>query len=259
MIRNHLIIALWAGFLAVAGLVLATSLKIDDDLTVFLPSNGAPIEDLIFSRLREGPAAKLILVAFEGGTAEGRVQASKSSVNALEGMAGLVQASNGERPMSPETLRKLFDYRFLTADAGALDLDALRNALTVRAEQLESPFGKIYEKAAAQDPTGLFEDVLVSWQDGTKPPPREEGVWVSPDGTRSLVLVETDSPGYTLDRQSSTVLEIEERLSSIAAEHSVQLLMAGAPVNTFKAKNAVRDEMVIGSAVAFLLIASFLL
>ncbi|MEL6961520.1 MAG: MMPL family transporter [Pseudomonadota bacterium] len=259
MTRNHLIIALWAGFLAVAGLVLATSLKIDDDLTVFLPSNGAPIEDLIFSRLREGPAAKLILVAFEGGTAEGRVQASKSTVNALEGMAGLVQASNGERPMSPETLRKLFDYRFLTADAGALDLDALRNALTVRAEQLESPFGKIYEKAAAQDPTGLFEDVLVSWQDGTKPPPREEGVWVSADGTRSLVLVETDSPGYTLDRQSSTVLEIEERLSSIAVEHSVQLLMAGAPVNTFKAKNAVRDEMVIGSAVAFLLIASFLL
>lgn len=242
-----------------AGLVLATSLKIDDDLTVFLPSDGTPIEDLIFSRLREGPAAKLILVAFEGGTAEGRVQASKASIKALDGWEGLVQSSNGEQPMSPETLRRLFDYRFLTADAGTLDLDALKEALTVRAEQLESPFGKIYEKAAAQDPTGLFESLLVSWQDGTKPPPRDQGVWVSGDGQRSLVLIETDSPGYTLDRQASTVLEIEARLSEIAAEHNVQLLMAGAPVNTVKAKNAVRDEMLIGSVVAFLLIASFLL
>lgn len=257
--RNHLITAFWTVCLAVASLVLATSLRIDDDLTVFLPSNGSPIEDLLFDRLREGPAAKLILVAFEGGSTEGRVLASKASVEALDSWEGLFQVSNGERPMSPETLRRLFDYRFLTADAGPLDLDDLNQALAVRAEQLKSPFGKIYERAVAQDPTGLFEQLLVSWQDGTKPPPRDQGVWVSADGMRSLVLIETDSPGYTLADQAGTVQAIEERLSEIAAEYDVRLLMAGAPVNTVKAKDAVRDEMLIGSVVALLLIAGFLL
>ena len=256
--RNHLIVAFWALCLAVASLVLATSLRIDDDLTVFLPSDGSPIEDLLFDRLREGPAAKLILVAFEGGSAEGRVQASKVSLEALADLDGLFQVSNGERPMSPETLRQLFDYRFLTADAGPLDIDALNQALAVRAEQLESPFGKIYEKAAAQDPTGLFEQLLISWQEGAKPPPRDQGVWVSADGRRSLVLIETDSPGYTLGNQAETIQAIEERLSEIAAEHDVRLLMAGAPVNSVKAKDAVRDEMLIGSAVALLLITGFL-
>lgn len=256
--RDYLTIALWAALLAVAGFVLATSLKIDDDLTVFLPSDGAPVEDLLFTRLREGPAARLILVAFEGGNAEGRVRASKAAIEALDGWKGLSQVSNGERPIAPDSFRRLFDYRFLTADAGPLDREDLEAALSRRAEQLKSPFAKIYEKEASQDPMGLFQQLLVSWQDGTKPTPRDQGVWVSPNGERSLVLIETDSPGYTLDRQAETVLAIETRLNAIASEHEVRLLMAGTPVNTVKARNAVRDEMLVGSMAALLLIGGFL-
>lgn len=256
--RNQLIIALWVAFLAVAGAFLATSLKIDDDLTVFLPRDGAPVEDLLFTRLREGPAARLILVAFEGGSADGRVQASKAAVEALQGFEELAQASNGEQPISPDNFRRLFDYRFLTADAGPLDPATLNAALGVRAKQLTSPFAKIYEREAGLDPTGVFQELLLSWRDGTKPPPRDQGVWVSPDGERTLVLIETDSPGYTLDRQAKTVLALEARLTTVAAEHGVGLLMAGTPVNTVKARNAVRDEMMVGALVALVMIGGFL-
>jgi len=239
-------------------MVLTTSLKVDDDLTVFLPSDGAPVEDLLFTRLREGPAARLILVAFEGGRAEGRVQASKATVKAFDKWEGLSRASNGEQPISPESFRRLFDYRFLMAKAGPLDVGDLEAALAVRAGQLNSPFAKIYEKEVAQDPTGIFRELLLSWQDGTKPPPRDQGVWVSPDGERSLVLIETVSPGYTLDRQVETVLALEARLAEIAAEQEVRVLMAGTPVNAVKARNAVRDEMVIGGLIALLFIGGFL-
>ena len=245
--------------LAVAGVILTTSLKIDDDLTVFLPSEGAPVETLLFTRLREGPAARLILVAFAGGTAEGRVQASKAAVADLDDWEDLADVSNGERPISPTSFRRLFDYRFLTADAGPLDAGTLEQALAVRAEQLKSPFAKIYEQEASLDPTGVFQELLLSWQDGAKPPPRDQGVWVSPDGERSLVMIETDTPGYTLDRQVDTVLALEARLSEIAAEHGVQLQMAGTPVNTVMARNAVGHEMVVGGLVALLLIGGFLL
>jgi len=256
--RNQLTIALWAALLAIAAAVLTLSLKIDDDLTVFLPTSGTPVEDLLFARLREGPAARLILVAFEGGSAEGRAEASKATVNALQGWEALIQVSNGERPISPDSFRRLFDYRFLTANSEGLDADSLDSALTVRARQLKSPFAKIYEKEAERDPTGLFQELLRSWQDGTRPPPRDRGVWVSPDGARSLVLIETDSPGYTLDRQAETVLALETRLGEIAAEHEVALLMAGTPVNAFKARDAVRQEILMGGLVALVLIAGFL-
>lgn len=258
MTRNQLTIALWAALLAVAAAVLAVSLKIDDDLTVFLPSSGTPVEDLLFTRLREGPAARLILVAFEEGSAEGRAEASKAAANALDGWEALKQVSNGEQPISPDSFRRLFDYRFLTADSGRLDAESLDAALAVRARQLNSPFSKIYEREAERDPTGLFRELLQSWQDGAQPLPRDRGVWVSPDGARSLVLIETDSPGYTLDRQAKTVIELETRLGAIAAEHQVSLLMAGTPVNAFKARNAVRQEILIGGLVALVLIAGFL-
>ncbi|MEM7044890.1 MAG: MMPL family transporter, partial [Pseudomonadota bacterium] len=259
MTRNLTTIGLWIALLITAAILLSTSLKIDDDLTVFLPSKGAPVEDLLFTRLREGPAARLILVAFEGGSSNGRAQASKASVQALGDWDDLAQVSNGEQPISPDSFRELFAYRFLMADAGPLDRDDLEQALTVRARQLASPFAKIYEKEAALDPTGLFQSLLLSWQDGTKPPPRDQGVWVSPDGERTLVLIETDSPGYTLDRQVKTVLAIETRLSEVAAEHGVSLLMAGTPVNTVKARGAVRSEMLTGSVIALVLISGFLL
>ncbi|MGI9418579.1 MAG: MMPL family transporter [Geminicoccaceae bacterium] len=245
--------------LAAAGLVLATSLKIDDDLTVFLPSEGAPVETLLFTRLREGPAARLILVAFAGGSAEGRVQASKAAVRALEDWDQLAQVSNGERPISPDSFRRLFDHRFLMADAGALDAAALEQALKVRAKQLKSPFAKIYEQEASLDPTGVFQQLLLSWQDGTKPPPRDQGVWIAPNGERSLVLIETDTPGYTLDRQVDTVLALEVRLAGVAADHDVELQMAGTPVNTVKARNAIRYEMLVGGLTALVLIGGFLL
>ncbi len=238
--------------------MLATSLRIDDDLTVFLPRENSPIEDLLFSRLREGPAARLILVAFEGGDAEARVLASRAALGALEGWPQLAQISNGERPISPETFSRLFAYRFLLADAGDLDRATLTAALDVRAEQLQSPFAKVYEKAASQDPTGLFQDLLLSWQDGARPLPRDQGVWISPDGERSLVLIETVDPGYTLDRQVDTVIAIEGRLDQVAADHGVRLVLAGTPVNTVKARNAVRQEMLVGSVVALMLIGGFL-
>lgn len=239
-------------------MVLTVSLKIDDDLTVFLPSDGAPVEELLFSRLREGPAARLVLVGFEGGDADARVQASKAAVEVLQTVDGLAEVSNGEQPISPDSLRRLFDYRYLMADAGALDAEALHAALAERARQLSSPFAKIYEKEAAVDPTGVFQRLLLSWQDGAAPLARDQGVWVSRDGERSLVLIETSDPGYTLDRQMSIVQALESRLEDVAAGQGVRLLMAGTPVNAVKARNAVRDEMLVGALVALALIAGFL-
>ena len=39
---NQLITVVWAAMIVLAGIVITTMLRIDDDLTVFLPSDGAP-------------------------------------------------------------------------------------------------------------------------------------------------------------------------------------------------------------------------
>ncbi len=259
MTKKHLIIAVWSLILVIAGCILATTLRIDDDLTVFLPSDGAPIEDLLFTRLREGPAGRLILVAFAGGTAENRQAASKAATAALAGSGDLMRVNNGEQAMSPGSFGALFDYRYLLGPAPALDDATLETVLAARKEQLASPFAKIYEQEAAVDPTGQFRDLLVSWRDGNKPPPQEGGVWVSPDGSKTLVLVETATPGYTLDSQIDTVYRLDDQLEVIAADHGVELLMAGTPVSTVKARESIGKEMTIGTVLALVLVIGFLL
>ncbi len=258
MTSNQLIIAIWAVFLVLAGIVLATMLRIDDDLTVFLPSDGAPVEDLLFTRLREGPAARLILVAFDGGTAEGRQAASRAAAAELATWPELVRVNNGEQAIAPGSFGELFGYRYLLADGGAFDQDTLEAALTVRKRQLASPFAKIYEKEAALDPTGQFRDLLVSWRDGNRPPSQEGGVWVSPDGSRALLLLETANPGYSLDRQIETVKKLERRLGMVAADHDVNLMLAGTPISTVQARQSVAREMSIGTMIALVMIVGFL-
>ena len=255
---NQLIIALWSAMVALAAIVLATTLRIDDDLTVFLPSEGAPVEDLLFTRLREGPAARLILVAFGGGTPEGRRSASKAAAAEFSAWDELVRASNGEQAMTPGSFGPLFDYRYLLMNGDAFDRETLEAALMVRKRQLASPFAKIYEKEATLDPTGQFRDLLISWRDGTKPPPKDGGVWASPDGSRTLLLLETADPGYTLDRQIETVGKLETALDVIATGHDVDVMMAGTPVSTVKARQSVAREMMIGTVLALLMIVGFL-
>lgn len=244
--------------IVIAGTILATMLRIDDDLTVFLPSDGAPVEDLLFTRLREGPAARLILVAFDGGTAEERQAASKAAADELASWKELVRVNNGSQAMTPGSFGALFDYRYLLGAEPALDRDSLAAAMTVRERQLASPFAKLYEKEASLDPTGHFRDLLVSWRDGTKPPSQEGGVWASPDGSRTLLLLETANPGYTLDRQIETVAKLEVALSAIAADHGVTMQMAGTPVSTVKARESVAEEMTIGTVLALLMVIGFL-
>lgn len=258
MTPNRLIIALWAAFVISAGFILATTLRIDDDLTVFVPSDGTAIGDLLFTRLREGPAGKLILVAFNGGTAEGRQAASKAAAAELSTWDELVQVNNGEQAMAPESFGALFDHRYLLLDDGAFDREALEAALTVRKRQLASPFGKVYEKEVALDPTGQFRKLLVSWRDGNKPPPKDEGVWASPDGSRTLLLLETADSGYTLDRQVETVVKLKEALGPLAADHEVTARMAGTPIMTVNARDTVARQMVIGTIVALTMVVGFL-
>jgi predicted exporter len=147
---NQLIIGVWAALLLAAGMVLAATLRIDDDLTVFLPSEGAPVEELLFTRLREGPAARLILVAFGGGTADERRAASKAAVADLQGFDDLVRVSNGEQAMAPGAFGALFDYRYLLADGVGFDRALLEAALEQRKRELASPFAKVYQKEATQ-------------------------------------------------------------------------------------------------------------
>jgi len=99
---NQLIIAIWAAFVILAGVVLGSTLRIDDDLTVFLPSDGSAVEDLLFTRLREGPAARLILVALEGGSPEetARRRARRRRRNSRHGIgwSASIMVSRPSRP-----------------------------------------------------------------------------------------------------------------------------------------------------------------
>ena len=71
-------------------------------------------------------------------------------------------------------------------------------------------------------------------------------------------MLETADPGYTLDRQVQTVVDLEAALTGIAHENGVRVAMAGTPVSTVKARDSVAREMLIGTVIAVSMIIGFL-
>jgi predicted exporter len=254
---NLRIVLVWLALLLVAGSILISRLEVDDDLAVFLPTEGSPVEDLLFARLKEGPASRLILVAFAGGDLAARVAASNQAAEALQGRDDLARVGNGGQAMAPADLAELFRYRYLVADTD-LDQAALDQAVATRAKQLGSPFGRMYRLDAANDPTGVFQNLLVAWRDGARPPPQEDGVWVTEDRSRSLLLLETRANAFDLRSQAVTVEALEQTLGEITAGAGLELQMAGSPVTMVRTQALIQREMTVGTIAALVLIGGFL-
>jgi predicted exporter len=256
---RHLPVLLWLLLMLAAALLVAQRLDIDDNLTVFLPRDSEPIHEVMLARLREGPAARLILVAFAGGDQDGRIAASRAAARALADQPGLARVLNGAQGLTPDLFDPLLPYRYLLAEPGPLDQAQLEKALAVRLQELGAPLGSLVESQLAADPTAQFRTLLLGWREGVQGPRRTRGVWVSATGERSLVLIETAAAGYALDRQAGLVRSLQAQLGEIAAEHGVTLEMAGSPVSTLQARDAVAYQMAFGAAATVAALAAMLL
>jgi len=247
------------------GLVLALcaavlwSVRIDSDLTVFLPSGGEPNQHLALHQLREGSGARIVLIAIVGAAPAKLARLSRQLADRLRRDERYLYVANGTAHLLPKTRSLLFRYRYLLDAAGAAQFRPaeLHKALAARLRELASPAAGLLKQTLTADPTGAFRRVLGRWQPASHPHSRD-GVWFSRDGDRALLIAYTRAGGYDLRAQQRAVNGIHQAFAALPTAGGARLELSGPPVLAVAARDVIRTEVQWISALASLLVVAML-
>ena len=261
MSRRAAAVWVWAGLVAVAGLVAARA-RYAADLSAFLPRAPSERERLLVEQLRNGIASRLLIVAIGGADAATRAHLSHSLARTLGRDARFAAVENGSAAAERRDGAFLFAHRYLLSPAVTpqrFTTAGLRAAIGRTLGLLAAPGGVLAAQSLASDPTGEMLALLGSLQ-GTTAPRRAAGVWVSRDGHEALLLARTRAPGSDTDAQAAAIEAIRMAFARAAANAHAQatLQLTGPGVFAVAARARIEREVLRLSLVSGLLILTLL-
>lgn len=207
-------IAAWLIFLAFC-VFIVSRIQIGADINAFLPSSPTPAQRLLTEQLRDGVVSRLILAGIEGGTPETLASASKNLAQRLRDEPAFLMANNGEQGSLANDQAYVFDNRYLLSPAvtgGHFTPEALRGSLENTIRMLGSPAGIMIKKFVPHDPGGEMLHILQGFA-GQNRPPMQNGVWMSRDGKRALLVLQTAAAGSDIDAQQQAMQTIQRRFA----------------------------------------------
>ena len=242
MSRRLAVVAIWLGLLGVCGLAIYRA-PVISDLTHFLPYRSSLTERVLVGQIKHGVASRLILMALEGAEPEALAAASQRLIAELKGNSLFASVHNGSAELSEDDQKFLFDNRYLLSPmtAGAFSVEALRQALTDRLEELASPAGTLEKPVLARDPTGAFLQIMRAWLPHGGPAKRQ-GVWFTADGRRALLIAETRMGAFDLDGQARAIEALRTTFKRVRGSSSLRLVLAGPPVFSVEANASITRE-----------------
>ncbi|MBS0579400.1 MAG: MMPL family transporter [Proteobacteria bacterium] len=235
------------------------------DISAFLPRAPSATQRLLVEQLREGPAARMIIAAIDGGSPQARARVSTAVSDALRAGGEFTLVSNGSPATLERDRRFLFEHRYVLSDAMAgehFSSRGLHEAIGASIEALASPEGPLLKPLFRRDPTGELLHILDA---GSRSAPHvEAGVWSSRDGTRALLLLQTRAAGSDTDALQRACGAVRSAFSqallplSPPERSTLHLLMSGPPVFAVTAREQIRHEALKLSLLSALLIALLL-
>jgi predicted exporter len=256
-------LALWFVALAVCGWIVAQA-RFTSDMSAFLPELPSRLQRLLAEQLREGVAARLILVGIHGAPPDQLAQTSRALAQRLAGAPEFLYVANGDTALARHERDFLFVHRYVLSPAvvpGRFDPPALAAALERAYEALSSPAGVLLRRYVPADPTGEGLQLLRLLEGGARPA-MHGGVWVSRDQTYALALVHTRAAGFDLDAQEHNIAVTERAFAEARAEsgaNTASLTLTGPPVFGVNSRAAIKSDARFLSGIASVAIAALLL
>lgn len=261
---------IWLAALLLCAMLIGRA-RFTADLSAFLPRAPTEQQALLVDQLRDGVASRLILVGIQGADASSRAALSKAMVARLRGAGLFSTVSNGEAMTQERDRAFLFDHRYQLSPAmtpAHFSVAGLRAAIGDTLDLLASPAGLLIKSIVPRDPTGEFSGLLEQFAgrtgEGVERPRKADGVWVSPDGRRALLLLQTRAAGSDTDGQQQAIGAV--RAAFTAAQHagavpalSATLLMTGPGVFAVHARDLIKGEVTRLAALSLILIVTLLL
>jgi predicted exporter len=263
--RRARIIALWLTGIAAAVGVVARAHYITD-LSAFLPAKPTPAQKLLVDQLRDGPASRLILIALEDGDGNARAGISKAMAQRLRNDAEFSSVENGE-PLSAERDRDfLFQHRYLLSNAVTAQrftAAGLKAAIEETISNLASSTGLMLKSLVPHDPTGETLQIIDQLT-RTQGPQTHDGVWVSADGARTLMVAQTAAAGSDTDAQERALEAIRGAFRSGLSEagsgaSAMHLRMSGPGAFAVAARAKIQRAAVRLSIISSVLVIGVLL
>jgi predicted exporter len=245
MSRTYGIALLWILFMAGGTWLSATHVAVHSELGDLLPEGTTATQRLLLTQIRSGLAGRLVLLALEGEDPEDLAQASRAFTERLRASGHFTLVENGALGLMPHDRALVFRSRYLLSPRIGPDLfsrDSLRAALQQRLDDLRSPLAPVMKDTIPADPTGEFVTVLTAWA-GQDRPARYRGVWMSPDHSKALLLVETKAAGFDADAQTAIHQDVRQIFGSLAGQPArLRLLMTGPGVFAVEARQTIETE-----------------
>ncbi len=208
----------WAVLAAIAIVIVARA-RYTTDLSAFLPRSPTATQKLLVDQLRNGLASRLIIVAIEGADAPTRSRLSMALAKRLQSDPQFVSVNNGESSGADRDRTFLFEHRYLLSDAVTpqrFSVEGLRDAIQDTIDLLASPAGMLVKQILPRDPTGEMVEIVSQLGSGGSPR-TIDGVWVSGDGKRALIVAQTRASGSDTDAQQRAVGAIRAAFSAAMA------------------------------------------
>jgi predicted exporter len=258
--RSPWIISAWLAGIAASLWVVAHAHYITD-LSAFLPAKPTHLQKLMVDQLRDGPASRLLLIALEGGDPETRARVSLDMARRLRDDAAFSRVENGEALTGLRDSDFLFAHRYLLSDAvdaAHFTTAGLKDAIEETIESLASPAGLLLKSLLPHDPTGEMLRIIDRLS-RTGSPRTQHGVWVSADGTRTLLVAQTVASGSDTDAQERDLDAIRSAFSAAAKSSAVQLKTSGPGVFAVAARAKIKRAALRLSIVSSILVVAVLL
>lgn len=260
-LRGRLIVAVWLAIVAACAWVVFTQTRITGDLTAFLPDSADAEQKLLIDQLRDGVASRLLLIGLNGSSAQALAATSRNLASILAKDRHFSYISNGANDRAQADYAFIKQYRYLLSPNPAtrdFTVEGLSASLDRATMLLASPAGALAKRVLPNDPTLSIPAIIEEWTP-QRQPATQLGVWFSADRSRALLLAETVSGGFDIERQRQTLDALHRSFASARASPDVQIQVSGPSVFTVKARDVMHRDAVVLSLAALIVVVGILL
>lgn len=261
--RRLAVLGGWLAALLVAALV-AASARYTADLSAFLPRSPSATQQLLVDQLREGAVGRVMLMAVEGADAAARAAVSRELAVRLRTDARFAYVANGAADDTRRERALVFENRYLLSPAVTPERftgAGLREAIADTLDLVASSAGALAQATLARDPTGETAALAAARLAEAPPPLLRDGVWVSRDGERALLIARTVAAGADTDAQEAALQAAHETFAAArerAGGAQARLRMTGGGVFAVESRALIKREVARVALIGVLLVATLL-
>lgn len=242
---------LWFVSIGLASAFAITSIPIQTELPLLLPSSGSFSQQLFVDQLQSGPTSRILLLGLQGAEPSFLAKTSKKLAEAMRAQSQFLHVYNGEQTALNLDQDLLYRYRYLfspTVSPDQFTTHRLRQILKNRLQDMVNPLPSFFKKQIPEDPTGSFQNILQQLK-SKNTLKTTHGVWFSSDEQVALLVAETAVSGYDLDGQEAIqdflTTNFENILTSFSPQSSLaslELILSGPSVFAVQSRAGIKDD-----------------